>query len=179
MRIVLPPSETKIPGGANASRLQWDGLALPQLGDTRRSIAADLAKLCRDAQKAAKVLGLGVKGLDQIHDNLQLESSPVMPAIERYTGVVFDALDYRSLDSHSREFADHSVWLFSALFGPIRATDLIPRYRLSFDSRLPGASLKDRWSEHRDEIWAGAFTLDMRSEGYRSLSPLPEGTGCI
>lgn len=177
MRIVLPPSETKTPGGQSGSTLDWAALALPRLTATRQAIASDLAVLCRDEQAAAKALGLGPKSLSDIADNLQLESSPVMPAIERYTGVLFDALDYGSLGTEVAARADQTVWLFSALFGPLRATDLIPRYRLSFDSKVPGVPLKNRWLPHTDDIWAGEFSVDLRSEGYRALAPLPAGAG--
>jgi hypothetical protein len=100
-----------------------------------------------------------------------------MPAIHRYTGVLFDALDISGLDAASSAHAAESLWLFSALFGPLRAMNPIPRYRLSFDSKLPGESLKSRWQPHAEQIWADDFTIDLRSEGYRALAPLPEGTG--
>ena len=176
MRIVLPPSETKQPGGVDKA-LAWDSLVLPQVGDVRRGIATDLVALCGDEVAASKALGLGAKGAEWIQANRELESAPVMPALTRYTGVLFDALDYESLDKDAQARADQTVWLFSALFGPLRATDLIPRYRLSFDSKLPGESLKSRWQGHAEEIWTGDFTVDLRSEGYRSLAPLPAGAG--
>ena len=176
MRIVLPPSETKQLGGLDQT-LAWDSLAVPQLGDVRRGIAGDLLALCGDEEAASKALGLGAKGAEWIQANRELESAPVMPALTRYTGVLFDALDYQGLDQDAQTRADQTVWLFSALFGPLRATDLIPRYRLSFDSKLPGESLKSRWQGHAEEIWAGDFTVDLRSEGYRSLAPLPAGVG--
>jgi cytoplasmic iron level regulating protein YaaA (DUF328/UPF0246 family) len=100
-----------------------------------------------------------------------------MPALQRYTGVLFDALEADSLEPAARTRADETVWLFSALFGPIRAGDVIPRYRLSWDSKLPGDSVKARWQSHADEIWSGEFTIDLRSEGYRTLAPLPNGAG--
>ena len=176
MRIVLPPSETKQPGGAEAV-LDWSTLALPGLNATRQAIAADLEALCVDGEAAKKALGLGPKGDEWVLANRELRTSPVMPALERYSGVVFDALDVGSLPAASQDWADNTVWLFSALFGPVRAADLIPRYRLSWDSKLPGDSVKARWQPHADEIWSGDFTIDLRSEGYRALAPLPPGTG--
>ena len=61
MRIVLPPSETKQPGGEEAA-LDWSDLALPELTATRQGIAADLEALCADIDVAKKALGLGAKG---------------------------------------------------------------------------------------------------------------------
>jgi len=177
MRIVLPPSETKIPGGRDASHLEWDRLALTELTTVRQEIADDLVALSSDPEAAKKALGLGAKGDDWVLANRELLSSPVMPAIHRYTGVLFDALDIVGLDPAAISRAGESLWLFSALFGPLRAMDEIPRYRLSCDSKLPGANLKSRWQPHAEQIWADDFTIDLRSEGYRALAPLPEGTG--
>jgi cytoplasmic iron level regulating protein YaaA (DUF328/UPF0246 family) len=176
MRIVLPPSETKQPGGEEAV-LDWSTLALPELTATRQGIATDLEVLCGDIDAAKKALGLGAKGDEWVAANQKLLTSPVMPALQRYTGVLFDALEADSLEPAARTRADETVWLFSALFGPIRAGDVIPRYRLSWDSKLPGDSVKARWQSHADEIWSGEFTIDLRSEGYRTLAPLPNGAG--
>jgi cytoplasmic iron level regulating protein YaaA (DUF328/UPF0246 family) len=177
MRIVLPPSETKQPGGEPGSSLNWSALAMPALTETRAHIADDLMALSATGDAALKALGLGAKASSWLEDNLALLSAPVMPAIGRYTGVLFDALDYSSLSAEARARADRTVWLFSALFGPIRATDVIPRYRLSFDSKLPGEALKKRWQPHAGDIWSGEFSIDLRSEGYRALAPLTEGSG--
>ena len=178
MRIVLPPSETKTPGGFPGSRLDWSGLVLAhRLTDTRRQIAGDLVELCRDMDGAKKALGLGVTGDTWVEANREVLTTPVMPALERYTGVLFDALDVATMNPDARERAHTTIWLFSALFGPLRATDLIPRYRLSFDSRLPGLALKARWQPQAEAIWSGQFTVDLRSEGYRALAPLPQGSG--
>ena len=177
MRIVLPPSETKQPGGVEGSSLDWARVVLPELTAVRQAIAKDLVEVSSDEVSGLNALGLGTKGVEWLGANLELESSPVMPALARYTGVLFDALEYSSLDQSARSRADGTVWLFSALFGPLRATDEIPRYRLSFDSQLPGESLKARWQPHADVIWSGEFTIDLRSEGYRALAPLPEGSG--
>ena len=177
MRIVLPPSETKTPGGNAGSSLRFDQLVLPELTPVREAIAADLVALAANPDATKKALGLGAKGDEWVEVNRQLLSSPVMPAITRYTGVLFDALDVDSLDDDSRYHADQAVWLFSSLFGPLRATDPIPRYRLSFDSKLPGLALRARWQPEAQTIWAGDFTIDLRSEGYRALAPLPAGTG--
>lgn len=177
MRIVLPPSETKTTGGREESHLEWDQLALPELTSVRQAIAEDLVALAADAEATKKSLGLGAKGDEWVLANQELLNSPVMPAIHRYTGVLFDALDVEGLSPEASTGVTESLWLFSALFGPLRAMDPIPRYRLSFDSTLPGKNLKSRWQPEAEAIWAGDFAIDLRSEGYRALAPLPEGTG--
>jgi Uncharacterized protein conserved in bacteria len=101
MRIVLPPSETKQLGGLDQT-LERDSLVLPHLGEARWGIAGDLVALCADEEAASKVLGLCAKGAEWIQANRELESAPVMPALTRYTGVLFDALDYQCLDQDAQ-----------------------------------------------------------------------------
>lgn len=60
-------------------------------------------------------------------------------AIEAFTGVVFKAFDYSSLDEGEREIAGESVRLISSLYGWLRPDDIIKAYRLDFNTALaPG-----------------------------------------
>jgi cytoplasmic iron level regulating protein YaaA (DUF328/UPF0246 family) len=107
-----------------------------------------------------------------------------MPAIDRYTGVLFDALDALALPSQGRSFLRDHVAIGSAAFGLVRAMDQIPAYRLSFDSQLPGlkaGSLKKTWANAGTAALAAEsdFILDARSEGYASLAPLAEGSNSM
>ncbi len=176
MRIVLPPSETKQPGGDHPP-LDLSTLSNLETTPLREALRAELAQLSADTPAAIKALKLGANGEKFLAGNLTLTTQPTMPAITRYTGVLYDALDYDTLSDHDKTRAGEVVWVFSALFGPLRAHDLIPTYRLSADSRLPGGKLAARWSDYAEVIWAGDFTLDLRSEAYRALAPLPPGSG--
>ncbi|MFV0433750.1 MAG: YaaA family protein [Leucobacter sp.] len=181
MLVLLPPSETKRVGGSDAldpTTLRTAGL----LGDARDRVRAALVELSSsDEEAAAKVLKLGVKNRAELAHNLDLEGSGALPAIERYTGVLYDALDVSSLDASARRWIDRHVLVQSALFGLIRAGDRIPAYRLSGGSRLPrlGAPLKRVWADaHAQLDWDDAgFVLDLRSKDYAALAPLPRGVG--
>jgi len=176
MRIVLPPSETKQLGG-DQPPLDLATLAHPETTALRQELIAELAEISHNTPAAMKALKLGAKGEALLAGNLTLTASPSLPAISRYQGVVYDALDYDTLSDHDKKRVGEVVWVFSALFGPLRAHDLIPTYRLSADSTLPGGKLSTRWSTFAESIWAGDFTLDLRSEAYRSLAPLTPGSG--
>jgi cytoplasmic iron level regulating protein YaaA (DUF328/UPF0246 family) len=181
--VLLPPSETKRDGGdgdpVDLVTLSWPG----QLR-ARREVTKALASLGRKPDECARVLKLSPKQLDEVVRNRSVLKSPTMPAIDRYTGVLFDALDALSLPDQAREFLQNHVAIGSAAFGLVRAMDLIPAYRLSFDSRLPGlkaGSLKNTWAVAGISALATetGFILDARSEGYASLAPLPEGSHSI
>jgi cytoplasmic iron level regulating protein YaaA (DUF328/UPF0246 family) len=176
MRIVLPPSETKQAGGTHPP-LDLGSLACEPCLGLREELVAELQVLSSDTDAAMKALKLGVTGVSLLAGNLSLTTQPTLPAISRYTGVVYDAVNYDTLDVSAQTRADQVVWIFSALFGPLRATDLIPTYRLSANSALPGGKLASRWGGLAPAIWSQDFTVDLRSEAYRQLAPLTPGAG--
>jgi cytoplasmic iron level regulating protein YaaA (DUF328/UPF0246 family) len=100
-----------------------------------------------------------------------------MPAIDRYTGVLYDALSADSLSDAARAFATEHLAVHSALFGLLGPSDPVPAYRLSHDSRLPGISLRSTWRGPISAVLAGhdGLILDLRSEAYVELGPAPSG----
>ncbi|MDY0946933.1 peroxide stress protein YaaA [Frigoribacterium sp. CFBP9039] len=173
MLFLLPPSETKLDGGSSASRLELDGLAYPGLTGVRRDVIGRLSLLASDDVAALSALKLGPRQLHEVVRDREIETSPTMRALSRYTGVLFDPLDAARLSPAAWQWAHRHILVHSALFGPVRATDLIPAYRLSHDSRLPGASLRSTWRRPVSEVLddAGEFVVDLRSEGYVGLGP--------
>lgn len=180
MLILLPPSETKRSGGDAPYRA--DELAHAEhLAGTRSAVRTALEELSSDADAAAKALGLGVKARGELEHNRVLDSSGALEAMDRYTGVLYDALDTASLDARAREWMRGHVAVQSALFGLVRAGDRIPAYRLSAGSRLAAldAPLKRSWIRAHAELDWSVFgwILDLRSNDYAALAPLPEGAG--
>ena len=176
MLVLLPPSETKRPGGGSAP-LRLDDLAFPELDAQRRSVLTALERLSADPLRAARVLKLGARLHTEIAVNAAVRSSPTMAAIDRYTGVLFDALDAGSLDAPARRWLGANVLIHTAPLGPVGALDRIPAYRLGAGVSLPGAPpLRRVWSGPVSEAIAGrspTFVLDLRSEAYTALGPIP------
>jgi cytoplasmic iron level regulating protein YaaA (DUF328/UPF0246 family) len=176
MLILLPPSETKRPGGGGLPLINSWNLSFAELDETRRMLAGALRDLSADPVATAKALKLGPKQVDEVAVNASLFDSATMPALERFTGVLYDAIDVDSLDDAARYFLDTHVLIQSALFGLVQATDEIPAYRLSYDSRIPGMlPLKKIWQDQSASILERRpeLILDLRSEGYAALTPLP------
>jgi cytoplasmic iron level regulating protein YaaA (DUF328/UPF0246 family) len=176
MLILLPPSETKRSGGARRP-VDLDALALPSLREPRAQVLAALEELSTDAETAARILKLGATQLGDIDDNARVRTSAVMPAVDRYTGVLYDALGAASLDSAARTWLGHHVLIHSAPLGPVGALDRIPTYRLGAAASLPGVPpLRRLWSATVSaalEASAPRFVLDLRSEAYVGLGPVP------
>ncbi|WP_353809367.1 YaaA family protein [Agromyces sp. SYSU T00194] len=173
MRVVLPPSETKRDGGDGAS-LDLAALSFPALRDPRAVVVDAVVALAADADASVRALKLGRTQLAEIDRNRALRSAPTLPAVDRYTGVLYDALDSASWSSADRAFAHEHLTVQSALLGPIAALDPIPAYRLSHDSRLPGLRLRAHWAAAATAVLAAApgLVVDLRSEGYAALGPL-------
>jgi len=171
--ILLPPSETKRDGGAAGSHLDISLLGFRSLAKPRRAVIAALRRLARSESRMAAALHLGPTQHAELVRNRALGSSETLPALDRYTGVLFDALGASSLPAEARNFALDHVVIHSALFGLLRGGDPIPAYRLSHDSRIADWSLKKMW---RESVAAELATrqelvLDLRSEAYVELGP--------
>ncbi|BDZ51034.1 peroxide stress protein YaaA [Frondihabitans sucicola] len=175
MIFLLPPSETKRDGGASESTLDFGALSFASLDRPRRSAAAALVRLSRDVDASMTALKIGPRLRDEVSRNRLLKRSPTLPALERYTGVAFDPIGASHLDAEATSWAASHVAIHSALFGLLGATDRIPAYRLSHDSRLPGVSLKALWATpiRRALASLAAPVVDLRSEAYAELGPAP------
>ena len=177
MLLLLPPSETKRDGGDATSPLDLAKLSFTELTAHRKSTIAAVRSLSRSIAESTRALGLGATQSFEIDRNRALMKSGVLPAIDRYTGVLYDGLEATSLSPAEREFAGRHVVIQSALLGPIGALDPIPAYRLSYDSRLPGLSLRRHWAMDAAralESTPHELVLDLRSEAYVTLAPAPQ-----
>lgn len=174
MLILLPPSETKRPGGVGVS-IDRAAIIWAALEPAREQLYAALQELCQSPAEAAKALGLGKRGEAEILANLQLLTSPTMPALRRYTGVLYDALDFDSLSELALQRANQQLFIQSALFGLLPAMEQIPYYRFSAGSKLPGTQLKKLWQSAHEAVWPRMVgpILDLRSKAYLDLNPVP------
>ena len=176
MLVLLPPSETKQPGG-DGGPLDLTTLGSPELHPVRAQLVDAVVALAADVPAARAALGLSAKQDDEIARNAALRTSPTMPALERYTGVLYDALDVRSLTRAQRARAGARLAVGSALFGLLRADDAVPAYRLSAGSALPGLpSLRSLWKPVLTDVLTatGELVVDLRSGAYAELAPVPD-----
>jgi len=173
MKILLPPSETKRAGGTGRP-LRLDALALPSLTAQRAEVVDALVELSSDPAEARRVLKLSERQAGDVEHNRMLRTAPTMAATDRYTGVLYDALDAASLDGAARRWLGAHVMIHSAPFGPIGALDEIPAYRLAAGTSLPGIRpLKRHWAEATSAALSDCgFVLDLRSESYVALGPV-------
>ena len=178
MLILLPPSETKRPDG-NGRPFDPSGGDFGRLAPERAQVIDALVALSADPDAAARVLKLSERQRGDIAVNAALRTAPTMPAADRYTGVLFDALDAASADVDARAWLGTHVAIQAAPFGLVGALEPIPAYRLAAGTSLPGLPpLRRIWAAPVSEALREAepgFVLDLRSEAYRALGPVPDG----
>ena len=175
MLVLLPPSETKSAGG-DGPPLDLGTLAAPELTPVRTELVEALVKLSDDLPASRAALGLSPAQDDQIARNAALWTSATLPALHRYTGVLYDALDARSFTRAQRARAERRLAVGSALFGLVRAADPIPAYRLSAGTSLPGLpGLRSIWKPALAPVLAAfdELVIDLRSGSYAALAPVP------
>ena len=155
--ILIPPSEGKADGGSNPPLKSVSG------------ITADLIEEIKEADPK-KLYGLKKKALEKaITANKDVLNSETMPAIERYTGVVYDAIDYQSLKNKT-DF-DERVLIVSGLFGLVSPTDLIPNYRLKID-KLKAAKL---WLNSNSGQLKDKFVIDLLPQAHKKAVKYKNG----
>jgi uncharacterized protein len=175
--VLLPPSETKRIGG-DGSPLRLEHLSNPGLTALRSELIDELVELAADPAASRAALGVSPSQDAEIERNAALLTAPALPAIRRYTGVLYDALDIDSLKGAEAARARARLSIGSALFGLLRADDDIPAYRLSAGSKLPGKpSLAARWRPLLEpvlaELAAENLIVDLRSGSYVGLGRTP------
>ncbi|MDT5186518.1 MAG: uncharacterized protein QOI29_4676 [Mycobacterium sp.] len=177
MIVLLPPSETKRVGGDRPA-LCVEALSSPELGPLRDTLVDELVALAGDHSACRSALGISASQHAEIERNAALRTAATLPAMSRYTGVLYDALDIGSLHGAPAARARARLAVGSALFGLLRADDPVPAYRLSATSRLPGQpSLAARWRPVLEPVLAQIASteliVDLRSGSYAALGRLP------
>jgi cytoplasmic iron level regulating protein YaaA (DUF328/UPF0246 family) len=91
---------------------------------------------------------------------------PTLPAMERYTGVLYKELAWGTLPAAARRRGDHRVRVVSGLWGLVAPPDPVPAYKLKMSARLDGLGRLSAWWRPRlapvlAERTAGAVVWDL------------------
>lgn len=169
MKILLAPSETKKAGGERSFDLE--SLLFAELLPYRNKLLHTYINVLQkgDMSALSKMFGLK-KEADILMHKKDIIHQLTMKAIQRYTGVAFDHLAYDTLDEEAQHYIDTHVILFSNLFGPIRASDFIPEYRLKQGEAVGDIKVEKFYHEHAAKLMEAYLAedeiLDLRAGFY-------------
>ncbi len=172
MKILLAPAETKNSGGEGKPYCK-ENFFLPQLFEKRDEIFNIYEKQLENSSLEELSKWFGLKKIDELEKYKQsLKDKPTMKAIQRYNGVAFDAIEYNLLKKEEKAYIDENVILFSNLFGPIKADDLIPDYKYKQGAKLPNIGVEkffmDNFTSVLDE-YIGDEIIDLRAGYYEKF----------
>lgn len=160
--VLIPPSEGKQAGGSHSS--------LKKFSPEVQQIANRLDKVKKSEWE--KLLGVKGKALEQaILANQSIAHSQTMPAIQRYTGVVYNALDYDTLKSREQKYIVRHVRIVSALFGLVQPDQLIPDYKLKIDKLQSDKYWKPILSEQLQD----SFVIDLLPKAHKKAVGYSQG----
>lgn len=152
---LLPPSEWKNPW--------W------VLQDTQRSFVFDLPFDIATSATEKDLKCSGKRYEEGMMFNKNIKKGAVLPAIERYSGVMFKAIDYVGMSDQGQQYFDNHFLILSGMYGLLAPQDLIGNYKLPITTWLKNR----RWSKITDTlIWKlkkWDTVVDLLSGSYQKM----------
>jgi len=169
MKILLAPAETKIDGGEYPPYCK-ENFKFDQIFDTRNKIVSHYNNFITTGTLDTLCNWFGLKNQNECSRySTSILNKPTIKAIQRYTGVAFDALGYESLNKSEQNYCDENIIIFSNLFGPLLASDLIPDYKYKQGSVLTEIdTIKEYKTVIKDMLdnYIGEEVIDLRAGFY-------------
>lgn len=163
MKILFSPSEDKIfPSQRGVMSERVEGIYQRYFEFISSASEGEIAK------------AMGYSKLSEVAQALShITQEPKLgKAIELYSGVAYDALDFPSLPQDSKQWLSKNTLIFSNLFGAVSAEELLPFYKLKQGEGFASFSTKEVYQKQESEIdesLEGEFVLDLRAEFYKKL----------
>ncbi len=172
MKILFSPSESKEIGGiAENSTYMFDDSLKNKQKDILDKYMSFLSKA--SDKDLEKLFGLKNQKDIDLYKSIDIYNDPKLKAIERYSGVAFDYLNYSSLRKSEQKFIDDNMIIFSNLFGPIHAGYMIPNYKLKQGEKLGTLQIekfyKEYFKDSLDAILENEFVIDLRANFYKKF----------
>ena len=140
MLILIPPSEGK-------TKIKSTGVKFNKTNFIFRNevkVIVDLLEnLSELGEDISSIYGTSIEKSELFHrQNQDVFNSRCAKAIERYTGVVYEHINWKTLNPKAQQYMEKHVRIFSGLFGMITPETLIPNYKL----KMNVLSLQYHWN---------------------------------
>ena len=129
MKILIPPSEGK--AKVKPTKILFSNTNFRFEREVNQVVR--LLELIDD-EDLRSVYGTSAEKALMFHrQNQDVFNSPCSPAIERYTGVVYEHINWSSLSEKAKDYMEKYIYIFSGLFGLLTPKTLIPEYKLKMN----------------------------------------------
>ncbi len=137
MKILIPPSEGKAKVKPTKTLFSKTNFRF----EREVNQVVRLLELIDD-EDLRSVYGTSAEKALMFHrQNQDIFNSPCAPAIERYTGVVYEHIGWSTLSEKAKDFMEKYIYIFSGLFGLLTPKTPIPDYKL----KMNVLSLQHHW----------------------------------
>ena len=138
MKILIPPSEGKAKVKPTKTLFSKTNFRF----EREVNQVVRLLELIDD-EDLRSVYGTSAEKALMFHrQNQDIFNSPCAPAIERYTGVVYEHIGWSTLSEKAKDYMEKYIYIFSGLFGLLTPKTPIPDYKL----KMNVLSLQYHWS---------------------------------
>ena len=171
--ILLPPSEGKREGGDKKYIYVKEQNSFNFLENERKFL---LQKILDFISKANN---LDLEKLFVVKSNIEeitallkdFDQKLTLPAINRYSGVMFNAIDYPSLNEDQKNRADQVILFIDGLFGLLKPQDFIPNYKLAISAKFTDFKIDFYWKkifkDYLAKILENKIILDILPQAHR------------
>ena len=162
MKIIISPAKTVKEG-------QGQYGSLPQFLIQAEQIRKEV--ICKDVPALMQMWGCSEK-IAEVNQKrfAQMElCENLMCAIERYTGMQYQSLDYDSLDETQKTYIRKHVLIPDAFYGMLKADDGIVPYRMDFHAQIQINGHKDLyeyWNDLPASLIEDDLLINLASEEY-------------
>jgi cytoplasmic iron level regulating protein YaaA (DUF328/UPF0246 family) len=181
--VLLPPAETKQPGGNPFAPDMFDYRTsntfnyFSDLNPRRRKLIDTLQGAMSEADDPGALFDdlEGFELEEAVRVNEEIYDAPLMSALDRYSpGALYSASDFADLPTGAQRRMLENGVIFSGLFGLLRPDDLVPNYHLGMTAELPdvgevGAYWQPHISPLLNKALEGHFVWDFLPEHLRAI----------
>ncbi len=177
MKILFSPSEAKS-DFSDSLALNQDSLCFKNKFQKR----VEVLTLYNDFIESTSIQNLtklfGIKDESECYRLKQINilKSSTCKAIQRYSGVAYQYLDFQTLNKDYQNWLCSNTLIFSNLFGPVLAGDMLPYYRMKQTSNIDGFKpeqfYKKEFSQEIDNYIGSNLVIDLRAGFYEKFYTL-------
>tara|TARA_Y100001960_G_C14774891_1_gene882505 strand:- start:4248 stop:4946 length:699 start_codon:yes stop_codon:yes gene_type:complete len=160
MKILIPPSEGKTKTKTTNIKFSKTNFKF----ERHVNQVVRLLELIDDEDLRSVYGTSSEKALGFHRQNQDIFNSYCAPAIERYTGVVYEHINWPTISEKAKKYMEKHIYIFSGLFGMLSPKTPIPDYKL----KMNVLSLQHHWNPIlTEELNKESFIIDLLPQVHR------------